>query len=173
MALPPDKRPRAKTAEQRSSQAWRAWRIADGRFEVFSPVGASGVGGRWNSPGVGVIYASLSYAGAMLECLAHAGIGRMPRTHVAIEVAIAASVSVERHDESSLPVGWDHADLHAARAFGDAWVRELRTAVLLFPSVVARREMNVLMNPQHADFKKIVPSSPESVVWDERLFRGR
>lgn len=173
MALPSDKRPRAKTAEQGASRAWRAWRIADGRFEVFSPVGASGVGGRWNSPGVGVIYASLSYAGAMLECLAHAGIGRVPRTHVAIEVAIAASVSVERHDESSLPVGWDHADLHAAREFGDAWVRELRTAVLLIPSVVARREMNVLMNPQHADFKKIIPSSPEPVVWDERLFRGR
>ena len=54
----------------------------------------------------------------------------MPRTHVAIEIAIAAAVSVERHDESSLPAGWDRADLRVARAFGDAWIRELRTAVL-------------------------------------------
>ena len=60
----------------------------------------------------------------------HAGIGRMPRTHVAIEIAIAATVSVERHDERSLPAGWDHADLRVARAFGDAWIRERRTAVL-------------------------------------------
>jgi RES domain-containing protein len=57
-----------------------------------------------------------------------------------------------------------------ARAFGDAWIREQRTAVLVVPSVVARREMNVLLNPRHADFKKIVAASPEPVVWDARLF---
>ena len=170
MALLPKARSRAKTAKQAQSQAWQVWRIADGRFDVFSAVGASLVGGRWNSPGVGVIYTSRSYAGAMLECLAHAGVGRMPRTHVEIEIAIAAAVSVEHHDESSLPVGWDHADLHVARAFGDAWIREQRTAVLVVPSVVARREMNVLLNPQHPDFKKIVAGSPEPVVWDARLF---
>lgn len=170
MALPPKARARAKTARQAQSQAWQVWRIADGRFDVFSAVGASLVGGRWNSPGLGVIYTSRSYAGAMLECLAHAGVGRMPKTHVAIEIAIAAAVSVEHHDESSLPVGWDHADLHVARALGDAWILEQRTAVLVVPSVVARREMNVLLNPQHPDFKKIVAGSPEPVVWDARLF---
>ena len=170
MALPPKTRARATTIRQATAQAWQAWRIADGRFDVFSPVGASLVGGRWNSPGLGAIYASRSYAGAMLECLAHAGIGRVPRTHVAIEIAIAAAVSVEQHGESSLPVGWDHADLHVARAFGDAWIRERRTAVLVVPSVVARRELNVLLNPRHADFKKIVAGSPEPVVWDARLF---
>lgn len=170
MALPPKTRARATTIRQATAQAWQAWRIADRRFDVFSPVGASLVGGRWNSPGLGVIYASRSYAGAMLECLAHAGIGRVPRTHVAIEIAIAAAVSVEQHGESSLPVGWDHADLHVARAFGDAWIRERRTAVLVVPSVVARREVNVLLNPRHADFKQIVAGSPEPVVWDARLF---
>jgi RES domain-containing protein len=155
------------------TQAWRAWRIADGRFDPFSPAGASLLGGRWNSPGLGVIYASRAYAGAMLECLAHAGIGRVPRTHVAVEIAIAASVTVERHDESSLPVGWDHADLRVARAFGEAWIRELRTAVLVVPSVVARREGNVLINPRHPDFSGIVAVAPEPVVWDARLFAPR
>jgi RES domain-containing protein len=141
---------------------------------VFSAIGASLVGGRWNSPGLGVIYASRSYAGAMLECLAHAGIGRVPRTYVAIEVASAAIVSVERHDEGGLPAGWDHADLRVARAFGDAWIRERRTAVLVVPSVVARREGNLLLNPQHTDFTKIIAGTPEPVVWDARLFaRGR
>jgi len=128
------------------------------------------VGGRWNSPGLGVIYASRSYAGAMLECLAHAGIGRVPRTHVAIEITIADTVPVERHDQNSLPDGWDQSDLRVARAFGDAWVRQRRTAVLVVPSVVARREGNVLLNPQHPDFGKIVAGSPEPVIWDARLF---
>ncbi len=173
MASPPKARSKTATAEQVLSQDWKAWRIADGRFDVFSAIGASLVGGRWNSPGLGVIYASRSYACAMLECLAHAGIGRMPRTHVAIEIAIAAAVSVEGHDESSLPAGWDHADLRVARAFGDAWIRERRTAALVVPSVVARREGNVLLNPQHAEFKKVVVGSPEPVVWDARLFARR
>ena len=177
MASPPRgsarARSKAATKRQAPAQAWQAWRIADGRFDLFSPVGAALVGGRWNSPGLGVIYASRSYAGAMLECLAHAGIGRVPRTHVAVDIAIAEAVAVERHDESSLPAGWDHADLWMARAFGDAWIRELRTAVLVVPSVVARREGNVLINPRHPDFKDIVAGTPEPVVWDARLFAPR
>ena len=177
MVSPPNFQTKARsklaTAKPEQSQAWRAWRIADGRFDAFSPIGASLVGGRWNSPGLGVIYASRSYAGAMLECLAHAGIGRMPRTHVAIAITVAAAVSVEGHAESSLPAGWDHADLRVARAFGDAWIRERRTAVLVVPSLVARREGNVLLNPQHADFRKIVAGSPEPVLWDARLFARR
>jgi RES domain-containing protein len=168
MASPPEARSGASSS--RPSQRWQAWRIADGRFDPFSPVGASLVGGRWNSPGLGVIYASRSYAGAMLECLAHAGIGRVPRTHVAIAISIAAVVTAEWQDEDSLPAGWDHADLRVARAFGDAWIRERRAAVLVVPSVVARREGNVLLNPQHPDFRKIVAGSPEPVVWDARLF---
>jgi RES domain-containing protein len=149
---------------------WKAWRIADGRFDSFSATGASLVGGRWNSPCLGVIYASLSYAGAMLECLAHAGIGRVPRTHVAVEISIAQTVVVERHDRTSLATGWDSPDLRVARAFGDAWIRELRTAVLVVPSVVARREGNVLINPKHPDFARVAAGTPEPVVWDARLF---
>ena len=118
----------------------------------------------------GVIYASRSYVGAMLECLAHAGIGRVPRTHVAVEIAIAETVAVERHDESGLPAGWEHADLRVARALGDAWIRERRTAVLVVPSVVARREGNILANPRHSDFSGIAASAPEPVVCDARLF---
>lgn len=163
-------RSKAAASEQARTLAWQAWRIADGRFEPFSAVGASLVGGRWNSPGLGVIYASRSYAGAMLECLAHAGIGRMPQTHVAVEIAIACTVSLEQHDETILPDGWDDADQRVARAFGDAWIRERRTVMLVVPSMVARREGNVLINPQHPDFTGIVAATPEPVVWDARLF---
>ena len=120
-----------------------------------------------------MIYASRSYAGAMLECLAHAGIGRVPRTHVAVEIAIPEAVAVERHDESSLPALWERAELHVSRAFGDAWIGERRTVVLVVPSVVARREGNILINPQHSDFSSIVVGLPESVVWDARLFAPR
>lgn len=128
------------------------------------------MGDRWDSPGFGVIYAGRPYAGAMLECLAHAGIGRVPRTDVAVEIAIAETVSVERHDDGSLPPGWDHADLRVARAFGDAWIRARWSAVLVVPPVVARREGNVLTYLMHPDISKIAAGLPEPVVWDARLF---
>lgn len=164
--------PRETVDKQARGRSWHAWRIADGRFDPFSPVGAALVGGRWNSPGLGVIYASLSYAGAMLECLAHAGIGRVPRSHVAVGLTIAETVTVERH-EDDLPAGWDGADPSVARSFGDAWIRERRTAVLVVPSVVARREGNVVINPRHPDFGGVVAAAPEPVVWDARLFGGK
>ena len=164
--------PRSAASRARVEQGWQAWRIVDGRFDPFSAIGASLVGGRWNSLGVGVIYASRTFAGAMLECLAHAGIGRVPRTHVAVEIKIPADVAIERRDEGSLPVGWDRPDLGVARAFGNAWIREQRTAVLWVPSVVARVEANVLFNPGHADFKKIMAGDPQPVIWDARLFGG-
>jgi RES domain-containing protein len=174
MASRPDAPARARSTAALATQAakptWQVWRIADGRFDTFSPVGAALIGGRWNSPGQGVICASSSFAGAMLECLAHAGVGRVPRTHVTVEIAIAEAVAVERHDANGLLEGWDRADLRVARAFGDAWVRERRTAVMIVPSIVARREGSVLINPLHPDFSGIVVGAAESVVWDARLF---
>jgi RES domain-containing protein len=119
---------------------------------------------------MGVIYACSSFAGAMLECLAHAGIGRVPRTHVAVRIAIGNGVRSETQDETSLPTGWDKPDLRVSRAWGDDWIRSKRTAVLVVPSVVARREGNALLNPQHPDFKYIIAAAPEPVVWDARLF---
>ena len=163
-------RSRSKGAAGHQAPSWQAWRIADGRFDPLSPMGASLVGGRWNSPGLGVIDGSCSYAGAMLECLAHAGIGRVPRTHVAVEIAISEAVAVERRDESDLPAGWDRADLRVARAFGDAWIREQSTALLgaqdrssrgaerfmtlslaavQIASVMQQSRANLVANPQH------------------------
>jgi RES domain-containing protein len=165
--------PRATRGATAVAQPWQAWRIADGRFELFSAVGASMVGGRWNRPGLGVIYASRTFAGAMLECLAHAGIGRVPKTHVALQITIPAEVAIEDYDEGSLPAAWDDPDLRVSRAFGNDWIRAQRTAVLLVPSVVARKEANVLLNPAHADFSGIVAGNPEPVIWDARLFGRR
>ena len=92
------------------------------------------------------------------------------RGPVSVEIAIAEEVTVERHEDGSLPSGWDCPDMRVARAFGDAWIRERRSTVLVVPSVVARREGNVLINPQHPDFSGIVAGRPEPVVWDARLF---
>lgn len=149
------------------------YRIADARHPIFDGSGAALIGGRWNSPGLPVIYAAATYAGAMLERLVHAGTGRIPSNQRAILITIPARVSVERCQSTRLPSGWDQDDYTASRTFGDTWLKSQRSAVLFVPSVIARYEQNVLINPAHRDCRWIVASQPEDVVWDARLFRQR
>jgi len=130
-------------------------------------------GGRWNSPGKPVIYAALSYAGAMLEQLVHASTGRMPRNQQYVVISVPAKVRVEKRSGDNLASGWDQADCLASRAFGDEWLASERSAVLLVPSVVAELETNVLVNPAHSHFRMIRASEPKTVKWDERLFTKR
>jgi len=148
----------------------KLYRIADRRHPVWSGTGAMLNGGRFNSPGRPVIYAALTFAGAMLEVLVHARIGKVPKTHVFVEADVPDQTSVERQDAGTLPAGWDAQALKVSRTFGDAWLTEVRSAVLVVPSVVARAEFNVLVNPLHPDAGRIVVSPAEPLVWDERLF---
>jgi RES domain-containing protein len=147
-----------------------AFRIADRRHPIFDPTGAFLYGGRWNSPGKRVIYAAQTYAGALLEVLVHANLGVVPKTHAAVEIHIPDYVSREALSPQALE-GWAAENNVASRRFGDLWLEERRTAVLLVPSVVLQgREANILLNPDHPDFARITTTAPEPVLWDPRLF---
>jgi RES domain-containing protein len=145
-----------------------AFRIAGRRHPILDGTGAAEYGGRWNSPGRPVIYAAGSLSLAMLEQLAHAAIGRFPLGHRFIEITIPDDVPVERVDPRAVS-GWDADDQIASRAFGDRWLAEQRTCVLLTPSVIVPSERNVVTNPAHTDFSRLVASSPRDLNWDDRL----
>lgn len=143
----------------------RLYRIADGRYPLLDGMGPFLVGGRWNSPGVRVVYGSLSYACAMLEILVHLNSDRLPETFVDVTLDLPDRQSAET---AVLPDAWREkpgltADL------GDEWAASLRTVALLVPSAVAKNETNVLLNPLHPDFQRIVASAPAPVIWDGRL----
>lgn len=149
----------------------RIYRIADERHPIWDGTGAALIGGRWNSPGKPVIYGSLSYSCAMLEILAHANIGRIPDTHQYVTAEVPKSVSVEILEGNILPQGWDSENSATARAKGDQWLLEVRSAILIIPSVIAKIDQNALVNPLHPDAKKLVISAPQKVIWDKRLFQ--
>ena len=148
----------------------RAYRIADSRFPIFDGAGARLVGGRWSSPGRPVIYAAETFSAALLEALVHSNLGRVPKTHAAIEISIPDTIRIETLKSSDLP-GWDAESPSAGGAFGDRWLLERRSSVLLVPSVIARDyERNVLINPEHPDFAGITAGEAREVQWDKRLF---
>jgi RES domain-containing protein len=156
---------------QKLDRTLSCYRIGDpdGGFPIFDVEGSRLQPGRWNTPETAVIYASLSYATAMLEKLVH-GSGRLPPNQHYIEIALPFGLSYETVTKDALP-GWQDADQRASRSFGAQWVREKRSAVLFVPSFVARIETNVLINPRHADFAAITKSLHVPVWWDNRLFQ--
>lgn len=79
-----------------------AYRIASGRHAVFDGAGAAEYGGRWNSAGRPVIYASATLSLAMLEQLAHSETGRLPRSQVFIEIMIPLNVTIVFRDHDDV-----------------------------------------------------------------------
>ena len=146
-----------------------AYRIGDGRFPLFDGRGAMLAGGRWNSPGLPVIYGALSQSCAMLEVLAHTNIGKLPQFHKMIIIEIDAAIQVEKIVAGQIPA-WDHRNQIASRQYGDVWLRSQRSVALIVPSVIAKYDHNIVINPLHPDFSKIRTSKPEEMMWDLRLF---
>ena len=89
----------------RRSAPLRAFRIADMRHPILDGTGAMLHGARWNSPGRRVVYASETYAGALLEILVHAS-GSVPRSQGHVEIEIPAGLSIEEVGPATLP-HWD------------------------------------------------------------------
>lgn len=157
---------------QRLDHTLTAYRIGDpeGRFPVFDAGGSRLYPGRWNTAATPMIYAARSYSTALLEKLVH-GSGRLPPNQHWVAITLPHGLSYAVVEPAALP-GWDNGDPHVARAHGAAWHREQRSAVLLVPSLVARVEENVLINPDHPEFSRIEASLPRPVLWDRRLFLG-
>ncbi|MEP9374701.1 RES family NAD+ phosphorylase [Mesorhizobium sp. KR1-2] len=147
-----------------------SFRIGDpsGAYPIFDATGSTIAPGRWNTPGSSLIYTSEHYSTALLEKLVH-GSGRLPPNQHYVAITIPRGVSYEVFSPPALP-GWDSMPAAASKAFGERWFQEKRSAILLVPSVVARLDRNVLINPAHAEFATIQTSLHEPVYWDRRLF---
>ena len=72
-------------------------------------------------------------------------------------------------DPAHLPA-WADPLATDAKSYGEHWQLSKRSLLLIVPSVVARMERNVLINPAHDDFAKITFGLHHPVWWDRRLF---
>jgi RES domain-containing protein len=73
---------------------------------------------------------------------------------------------------SELPANWrSHPAPEALAELGTHWAHEAKTPVLAVPSAVIPQELNYLLNPRHAHFKRIRVSDPVPFRFDPRLRR--
>ncbi len=151
----------------------RFWRICRRRYaaEAASGEGARLVGGRWNSRGVRVVYASTSLALAAVETFVNLEPNLQPNDFVSIEGKIPRELEIGRIDPKALPADWHETRDESLRRFGDEWISAGKTVALLVPSAAIRGEWNVLLNPAHPEFSKIKFQNPEPFEFDVRMFR--
>jgi RES domain-containing protein len=150
----------------------RVWRVCARRHvaHALDGEGARRFGGRWNPPGVAVVYTAGSLALAILELLVQVDVDLLPDDLVALAVEVPDAVRVRRVRAAQLPAGWDrYPALDVAQAVGAAWVRAADSAVLAVPSAVVPQESNYLLNPAHPDARGIRAGRPERLRLDPRL----
>jgi RES domain-containing protein len=151
----------------------RAWRLVASKFAdaAFSGEGACKFGGRWNSPGVSVVYTAQSIALATLEILAGGVTLSLLEKYVKIPVDFDESALF---CPASLPEGWNaYPAGRKTRDIGDSWVREQKSLVLKVQSAVIREEFVYVINPQHPDAGKgLKIGAAEKFHFDSRLNRA-
>jgi RES domain-containing protein len=150
-----------------------AWRIVKKRHaeSAFDGEGARQYGGRWNSPGSPVAYASDTRALCLLEVLAGLGSVSPLPGYVLIPATFDDSLVLPVPQES-LPSDWRQSPPPpSTQRIGDEWVNQARSALLRVPSVIVPDEHNYLLNPAHPDFRHIRIGSPEEITIDSRLLR--
>lgn len=152
------------------------WRIAKHAPEFsaadLSGGGAKKTGGRWNSKGRAVLYASTSIALATLETLAHLGDSIAVRNAFLVRIDIALPVWERRNRLA--PADLDPAWLaepagSATIALGNRWLDGGTAAVLEVPLVIVPEESNLLINPAHADVRLIRAAVARQFIYDPRF----
>jgi RES domain-containing protein len=145
-------------------------RIGDpnGAYPIFDATGSTIAPGRWNAAGSPTIYTSEHYSTALLEKLVH-GSGRLPPNQYYIEMTVPRGLTYEVFSPTALP-GWDSMPATVSKDFGERWCFDKRSVILIVPSVVARLDSNVLINPAHPEFSAITASLHQPVYWNRRLF---
>ncbi len=94
-----------------------------------------------------------------------------PADLVIATAEVPDDLAEERVEADELPRNWREAVAPAQLArVGDDFVRRGEHCLLVVPSVVAPEENNCLINPEHADFKRIVMRGVAPVSYDPRMF---
>ena len=150
----------------------RVWRLCSARHARDPLSGRGGLlaSGRWHPRGVRIVYTSQSLALAVLEAVVNAGRDGLPQDLVRFEIDVPDALPRESVDPAHLSKTWrTYPAPPALAAFGEAWARELRTAVLQVPSAVIPEESNFLLNPAHPRAAEIRVVTTRPFLFDPRL----
>ena len=149
------------------------WRICKARYadEAFLGRGVRRFGGRWNSPGVPMVYASPSLSLAAIELFVHLEPNLQPDDLVSISALLPEGEPAQHLEPDKLPPDWWTDDVEPLRAIGDRWIGERSSLAIEVPSAAMRMEWNVLVNPLHPAIARLEIDPPQPFHFDARIFQ--
>ena len=136
----------------------------------FDGEGAFRYGGRWNSPGTRLLYASASLSLAVLEMLVHLNTEELMSAYSFASLRFDEKLVMPVGDFQKLPSKWSDSPVPlAVQEIGDQWARSNASAVLKVPTSLLPGEFNYIVNVEHPEFRRIKLGRPETFIFDKRL----
>lgn len=139
---------------------------------MLSGIGAAIFGERWNSKGYEVIYTAENRSLAMAEVAVHLMLGTLPSNYEMLTIFIPDTIKIKKVDIQKLPADWNtFPHPKTTQKIGDFFLQENKFCILKVPSVVTKGDFNIMINPNHPEFKKIKVVVSEPFPFDRRLFK--
>jgi RES domain-containing protein len=150
-----------------------AYRLSRAKFaRTLSGKGAALKGARWNSIGVELIYTASNRSLAMSEVAVHFTLATLPSDYMMVTIFVPDDISIQKLNVSDLPTDWNtFPHPSTTQAIGDRFIADNKFCVLQIPSAVTQGDYNLLINPNHQDFKGIKIIANEKFPFDKRIFK--
>jgi len=136
----------------------------------ISGTGSKIHGGRWNPIGMKALYASESKALSILELLVHTRKDLVPPRYKMLLIKIPYEHIEKIKGIKNLPKDWrKNPPLDELKEMGEEMLVNQNNLVIKVPSRIIPSEFNIVINPNHKDFKKVKIKDIEDFELDERL----
>jgi RES domain-containing protein len=146
------------------------YRFADSKFkDDLSGEGARLYGGRWNSQGSAMLYATEHISLGVLEIMVnHRLIENSKSNFYLIELEIPYE-AIKTLSNTSLKEKW-YDDNEYTQFIGDQFLQDTSIWILRVPSAVIAEEHNFIINPTHKGFKQLKHKQSRPYDIDKRLW---
>ena len=146
------------------------YRITNSLFkDDISGAGAKLRGARWNMPGNSMLYTAEHISLSVLELLVHIGLQDIQNFYHLLTISIPDGIDVSEINIGRLKTNWLEDEDYTA-FIGTEFLKTNTNLVLKVPSAIIEEEHNFLINPYHADFKKIRIKRSKEFIFDQRLY---
>ncbi len=146
------------------------YRIASTNYiQDLTGTGAKLFGSRWNSVGIPMLYTGEHISLCLLEALVHVKHKQFLMQVSIIDIEVPAMDDMNEIKIAKLKKTWREDDTYT-KFIGDEFVGSNNALLMKVPSAVVEEEHNFLINPLHADFKKIKIINNRIFKADKRLY---
>lgn len=146
------------------------YRLATEQYvEDLSGTGAKLFGGRWNTAGMPALYATENISLALVEILVRTDKTLMPPDYMLLKLEIPDQLVLATIQQNKLKKNWKD-DLDYTQFIGSSFLKTGAELALKVPSAIVEEENNFVINPSHADFKKVKIKSISKFQLDKRFF---